>query len=293
MAYPLNDVLLIHDTDASDTQISGILSQIQGGQERIISYGSRTLNKALNNYCITDNELLTIRHFLEYYRQYLLGCKFPVRSDYQAFTYIFNLKEPKAYIACWIKILSAFDFSIAYRKDGKHGNADSLARCENPLDCQCSDVDILGPLMCGPCNKCQKRFKEMQGLDRLIADDLSGQPLKQDDCIRTVTTRSQAQGQTEKSLPGPTNEERPLNQWFPDQDLIRVQKVQYDDTDIAPILKALAKGERPSLSEIVALSPASRYYRSIWHSLSLKNGCMFHTFYRKDANRLSLIVYCV
>ena len=118
----------------------------------------------------------------------------------------------------------------------------------------------------------------MQGLDRSIADDLSGQPPKQDDCIRTVTTRSQAQGQTEQSHQGPSNEKRPLNQWFSDKDLIRVQKLQYDDTDIAPILKALAKGERPSHSEIVALSPATRYYWSIWDSLSLKNGCMFRTF---------------
>ena len=193
MAYPLNDGLLILDTDASDTQISGILSQIQGGQERVISYGSRTLNKAEKNYCITDKELLAIRHFSEYYRQYLLGRKFLVRSDHQALTYLFGLKEPKARIARWIEILSAFDFSIEYRKGGKHGNADSLTRCENPWDCQCSDVDNLESLKCGPCSKCQKRFKEMQGLDRSIAD-LSGQPPKQDDCIRTVTTRSQVQG---------------------------------------------------------------------------------------------------
>ena len=99
MAYPLNDGLLILDTDASDTQISGILSQIQGGHERVISYGSRTLNKAEKNYCITDKELFAIRHFSEYYRQYLLGRKFLVRSDHQALTYLFGLKEPKARIA--------------------------------------------------------------------------------------------------------------------------------------------------------------------------------------------------
>ena len=54
MAYPLNDGLLILDTDTSDTQISEILSQIQEWRERVISYGSRTLNKADKNYCITD-----------------------------------------------------------------------------------------------------------------------------------------------------------------------------------------------------------------------------------------------
>ena len=73
MAYPLNDGLLILDTDTSDTQISGILSQIQDWREMVISYGLRTLNKAEKNYCIADKEFLAIRHFTECYRQYLFG----------------------------------------------------------------------------------------------------------------------------------------------------------------------------------------------------------------------------
>ena len=84
MAYPRDQGLFVLDTDASDTQISGVLSQVQEGQERVISYGSRTLNKAERNYCITDNELLAVRHFTEYYRQYLLGRHFLIRSDHQA-----------------------------------------------------------------------------------------------------------------------------------------------------------------------------------------------------------------
>ena len=78
----------------------------------MISYGSRTLNKAEKNYCITDKELLAIRHFTEYYRQYLLGRHFLVLSDHQALTYLFKLKEPKGQIARWIEILSAYDFIV-------------------------------------------------------------------------------------------------------------------------------------------------------------------------------------
>ena len=84
MAYPRDSDSYILDTDSSDTQISGVLSQVQDGVERVISYGSRTLNKAEKNYCITDKELLAVRHFSEYYRQYLLGRHFLVRSDHQA-----------------------------------------------------------------------------------------------------------------------------------------------------------------------------------------------------------------
>ena len=99
MAYPRDQGLYIIDTDASNSQIAGVLSQIQDGRECVISYGSRTLNKAEKNYCITDKELLAIRHFTEYYRQYLLGRHFLVRSDYQALTYLLKLKEPKGRIA--------------------------------------------------------------------------------------------------------------------------------------------------------------------------------------------------
>ena len=46
MAYPKESGLFILDTDASDSQIAGILSQMQDGRERVISYGSRVLGKA-------------------------------------------------------------------------------------------------------------------------------------------------------------------------------------------------------------------------------------------------------
>ena len=84
MAYPKDTGQYILDTDASDGQIAGIMSQIQDGCERVISYGSRTLGRAEKNYCITDKELLAIRHFVEHYQQYLLGRTFVVRSDHQA-----------------------------------------------------------------------------------------------------------------------------------------------------------------------------------------------------------------
>ena len=65
MAFPEKD----GDCDASDVGISAVLNQIQNGEERVISYGSRTLSKAEKNYSVTDKELLAVRYFVEYYRQ--------------------------------------------------------------------------------------------------------------------------------------------------------------------------------------------------------------------------------
>ncbi|CAC5398863.1 unnamed protein product [Mytilus coruscus] len=81
VAYPADHGEYILDNDACDTGIGAVLSQVQEGQEKVIAYGSRTLNKAERNYCVTDKDLLALRYFIEYYRQYLL-------SSVESFQYV-------------------------------------------------------------------------------------------------------------------------------------------------------------------------------------------------------------
>jgi hypothetical protein len=156
MAYPRDEGGYILDTDACDVSIGAALSQIQDGQEKVIAYGSRKLNKAETNYCVTDKELLALRHFVEYYPQYLPST---------------SLKEPKGRIARWLEILSAFEFSIQHRPGSKHGNADGMSRCPSPEECLCSDVDSLEYLKCGPCKKCTKRALDMESSMKINITD--------------------------------------------------------------------------------------------------------------------------
>ena len=96
MGYPLNNAgQFFLDVDASDVGIGGVLHQVQDGREKVIAYASRALNKAERNYCITEKELLAVRFFIEYFRQYLLGRKFTIRTDHQALVWLFRLKEPR------------------------------------------------------------------------------------------------------------------------------------------------------------------------------------------------------
>ena len=134
MAYPEDHGDVILDTDACDSSIGAVLSQIQDGRLRVIAYGSRTLNKAEKNYCITDKELLAVLYFIEYYRKYLLGRTFTVRTDHQVLIWLFSLKEPKGRIARWVEILSAFDLTVEYRPGSKHGIANDMSRCLNPRE---------------------------------------------------------------------------------------------------------------------------------------------------------------
>jgi hypothetical protein len=67
LAYPHPGERFIVDTDASNVRIGGVLSQEQDGQERVIAYYSKTLNKAERNYCVTRHELLAIVRTMEHF----------------------------------------------------------------------------------------------------------------------------------------------------------------------------------------------------------------------------------
>ena len=53
LAYPIAPGEFTLDTDASDKGIGAVLSQEQNGQERVVTYFSRSLNKRERNYCVT------------------------------------------------------------------------------------------------------------------------------------------------------------------------------------------------------------------------------------------------
>ena len=152
----------ILDVDSCNFGTGAVLSQIQGGEEKVIAYASRSLNRHETNYCVTDKELLAIRYFVEYFRHYLLGRPFIVRSDHRPLKFLFSLKSPSGRIARWIEILSGYDFEVHYRQGARHGNADGMSRCRNPKDCSCPDVDMEESLKCGPCKKCLKRAEQME-----------------------------------------------------------------------------------------------------------------------------------
>ena len=105
-----------------------MLSQSQGGRERVISYGSKSLSTAQQNYTVMERELLALVTFVQEYRHYLLGHLFVVRTDHEALKWLHALKEPRGRKARWLEVLSEFSFSVRHRPGQQHANADALSR---------------------------------------------------------------------------------------------------------------------------------------------------------------------
>ncbi len=167
MCYPDNEGLYILDTDASNTGIGAVLSQMkwceksQQHVERPIAYASLSLNKSQRRYCTTRRELLAIVTFTHKFRYYLLGRQFLIRTDHSALRWVMSFKEPTDQMARWVELLSQYDFTMEHRPGKNHGNADALSRrdCE-PEQCDCYDRDtILTELPCGGCEYCQKKHE--------------------------------------------------------------------------------------------------------------------------------------
>ena len=71
------------DMDASLFTVGGILNQIQGDQEVVIAYASRSLQQSQHRYCTTRREMLAAVGCCTHFRSYLRGAHFTLRTDHQ------------------------------------------------------------------------------------------------------------------------------------------------------------------------------------------------------------------
>ena len=295
MGYPLSDGGCFYlDTDASGYGIGGVLSQMQSGRERVIAYASRGMSKAEKNYCITEKELLAVVYFMQYFRQYLLGRRFIVRTDHQALVWLLSLKEPNGKIARWIEILAPFDFTVEYRAGKKMGHVDGLSRCTTPRDCSCTEVDMSEPLKCGPCRKCRRRAEQMQhpfleqgvGFEvpqdkgKEITEDLSTATDACKEDIRATKTEQPSSSAAQTVEPSQTNA------WLKTESASNMASKQLNDPITGPILKAKLEGNRPTANEMEGESPETRHYWIIWETLQLQDGVLYRHIASKNGTKI-------
>ena len=142
LAYPTRDGKFILDTDASGAGIGAVLSQEQNGQEKVIAYYSRVLNRSERNYCVTRRELLAVICSIEQFNCYLYGQVFTIRTDHSALQWIAKFRNPEGQIARWLQKLQTYQFEVAHRPGVSHKNADTLSRRPCAVD-QCKYCDTV------------------------------------------------------------------------------------------------------------------------------------------------------
>ena len=115
-------------TDASATGLGAVLSQIQNGEERPVSYASKTLTASERNYSTTERECLAVVWATEYFDYFLSGAPFTVITDHDPLTYLRAIPQPHGRLARWILRLEQYEYTMKYKPGKSIPHADALSR---------------------------------------------------------------------------------------------------------------------------------------------------------------------
>ena len=102
LAYPDFEKEFIVQTDASQTAVGAVLSQIGADNlEHPVSFCSRTLNNHERNYSVTERECLAVIYACKQFRSYIHGTHFTVVTDHASLRWLQLLREPEGRLARW------------------------------------------------------------------------------------------------------------------------------------------------------------------------------------------------
>jgi hypothetical protein len=128
LAFPDFKVPFILTTDASTVGLVAVLFQVQEGIGKPISFASRQLNKAERAYLASELETLAVVWATKYYRCYLFGKSFLVRTDHAALTFLRNFADNNSRPMRWSLRFFEFNFDIEHVPGSKIKHVDALSR---------------------------------------------------------------------------------------------------------------------------------------------------------------------
>ncbi|PFX23411.1 Transposon Ty3-I Gag-Pol polyprotein [Stylophora pistillata] len=104
--------------DAGPQGLGAVLTQLQDGEWRAISYVSMNLTEVERRYSQTEKEALTLVWACERFNIYVYGRKFELETDHKPFECIFGrLSKPSARIERWVLRLQGYDYREAVTEE--------------------------------------------------------------------------------------------------------------------------------------------------------------------------------
>lgn len=115
--------------DASKTGVGGVLVQLSAeGDECPIAFVSKKLNKAQQNYTVTEQECLAAIVCLKSFRAYVEGHEFTIVTDHASLKWLMSNNDLSSRLARWALSLQRFRFKIEHRKGSLNVVPDVLSR---------------------------------------------------------------------------------------------------------------------------------------------------------------------
>ena len=136
LAYPdfASEAPFCITTDASGFGAGAVLTQTQGGVEKVIGYAGTSFNKAQLRYSPTDRELAAIRFAVNHFKQFLYGRHYVIKTDHQPLVYLHHLKRFDDRLHRTLEDLNIGHYELQYLPGRNNVVADALSRAEYPWD---------------------------------------------------------------------------------------------------------------------------------------------------------------
>lgn len=134
LQYPNFSKQFILTTDASDIGCGAILSQETEKGNLPIAFASKSFTPGEKNKPVILKELTAIHWAINYFKPYLYGKKFIVRTDHRPLVYLFGMKNPTSKLTRIRLDLEEFDFSIEYIPGKGNVGPDALSRVVTDSD---------------------------------------------------------------------------------------------------------------------------------------------------------------
>jgi len=154
LTFPDPSLPYIVMSDASGYCIAGVVLQDTEEGQKALSYHSRMLNKAEQNYSVSEREALAIIFVITQNSYLLLGAKITVITDHAPLSILTSLRSSSSpRLARWALCLSEYNLTLKYKPGRSMEVPDCLSRPPRPDENECSRNAGLYQLVTSPANQ--------------------------------------------------------------------------------------------------------------------------------------------